>query len=228
MLLGNQQLSDFAYPVSVSPADPFTGPSSAVPGTLKGLNIGHDFDVGTSPEGDSWILTDTFGTAQLPIDGSAKYPTTVTVTWDVVVQKLNPDLTSVSPKSNATFALIRTSTQLAALGLSLEAASFFYHDGYYYMNFGQTCQNCAGYVYYLYSRGSPLSPYVDGGFLRGSDGCGAQNKGASVLPTSDGGQAIVSHMLAYRTSPKSSTLNGIWSQTIYYPLEFAADHTIKP
>ncbi|KAK8124247.1 uncharacterized protein PG998_000006 [Apiospora kogelbergensis] len=235
MLLGNQQLTDLAYLVSKSPAGPFSGPSSAAPGVLSGANIGHDFDIALGPDGTYWLLTDTMGKATLPIDGSGKYPTTVGITWDVVVQKLNPDLTSVPAPSDATFRLVRSATELAALDLSLEACSFFYHDGYYYMIFGQTCQNCAGFIYYLYSKDNPLGPYTDGGFLR-TDGCGAQNKGTSVLPTAHG-EVVVGAALAYRSSPTSVTLNGLvghannnqaLSQTFYYPLEFNADHTIKP
>ncbi|KLU86971.1 hypothetical protein MAPG_05977 [Magnaporthiopsis poae ATCC 64411] len=235
MLLGNQQLTDLAYLVSESPAGPFTGPTSAAPGVLSGPNIGHDFDVAVGPDGTSWLLTDTRSNATLPTDGSAKYPTTVAIAWDLVVQKFNPDLTSVPAQSNDTFRIVRTGAELAALGLSLEACSFFAHDGYYYMMFGQTCQNCAGYVYYLYSKGDPLGPYTDGGFLS-MHGCGAQNKGASVLPAAQG-EVVLAGALAYRTSPTSQTLNGVvahannnqaLSQTLYYPLEFNANHTIKP
>lgn len=235
MLLGNQDVTDLSYLTSKSPAGPFSGPSSAAPGILSGTNIGHDFDVAVGPDGSHWLLTDTWGNATLPTDGSAKYPTTTSVTWDVVVQKLNPDLVSVPPPTDETFRLVRSSTELAEQGLSLEACSFFHHDGHYYMMFAQTCQNCAGYVYYLYSAGGPLGPYTDGGFLR-DDGCGAQNKGASVLPTAQG-EVVVAAALAYRTSPTSLTADGLvghannnqaLSQTFYYPLEFNADHTIKP
>ena len=235
MILGNQAFVDFYYLVSESPAGPFRGPKDDYPGVLSGPYIGHDFDIAVAPDGTHWLLTDSKDAdVELRLDGTNPYPTTVGITWNIVVQKLNPDLVSVPEQSLETLKVIFTAKELADKGLSMEACSFFHHDGYYYMVFAQTCQNCAGMTYYFYSKGNPLGPYIDGGILR-EDGCGAQNKGANVLPTADG-EVILNGAMAYRTSPNSRTLNGIvahannnqaLSQTFFWPLEFNKDHTIK-
>ena len=94
--------------------------------------------------------------------------------WNIWVQQLTPDL----------IATVNTSGQ----NLMLEAIGDFSHEGNYYLTFGYTCQNCAGYIYYFHSE-TPLGPYKDGGFLS-FDGCGGQNKGANVLPTPNGTVAL--------------------------------------
>lgn len=228
MLLGNQQLTTFNYLTSRSPAGPWTDYR-----TLSGPYIGHDFDIAVAPNGDHWMLSDTFSNATvIPQPG---LPTTISIAWDAVVQKLNPDLTSVPAQSNDTLRVIFSGKELADRGLTMEACAFFYRDGYYYMTFAQTCQYCTGFTYYFYSKGDPLGPYTDGGVLR-LDGCGAQNKGANVLPSAQG-DIVVGPALAYRTSPDSLTVNGLvahannnqaLSQTFYWPLEFNDDHTMKP
>jgi len=71
--------------------------------------------------------------------------------------------------------------------------------------FGRTCQNCAGPIYYLYAK-NPLNPYKDGGYAS-LDGCGAQNKGTSILPSANS-PIVVAGALAYRTSATNVVVNG--------------------
>lgn len=103
--------------------------------------------------------------------------------WDIWIQKLTPNLTATLG-THRTSARIRTADSLAAQDLYLEASSFFYHKGYWYMMFGRTCQNCAGPIHYLYAE-NPLNPYKDDGYAR-LDGRGAQNKGTSILSSENG------------------------------------------
>lgn len=222
MFMGTSGEANFYYATSKSPGGPWTNP----PDRIKGANVNHDFDVAVGPDGSHYIISDPF-TDFVTFDTYYSLPI-----WDIWVQKLAPNLTATIG-TNETVALIRTAQSLHAQGLHLEAVSFFYYDGYWYMIFGRTCQNCAGPIYYLYSK-NPLGPYIDGGYLS-LDGCGAQNKGASVLP-SERGPIVVAGALGYRTSATNIVVNGsIWhgdnhqaaSSTFLFPLEFNDDHTIK-
>lgn len=222
MFMGGNAKSNFYYATSKSPSGPWSNP----PSLLAGSHVNHDFDVAVGPDGSHYILSDPF-TKYVPMDTYYSFPI-----WDIWVQKLTPNLTA-TVGTNDTSARIRTADSLAAQDLYLEASSFFYHDGYWYMMFGRTCQNCAGPIYYLYAK-NPLGPYKDGGYVS-LDGCGAQNKGTSILPSANG-PVVVAGALAYRTSATNIVVNGtIWhgdnhqaaSSTFLFPLEFNDDHTIK-
>lgn len=222
MLMGTGDESTFFYATSKSPSGPWSNP----PGRMTGAHVNHDFDVAVGPDGSHYILSDPF-TKRVPMEKYYNMPI-----WDIWVQKLAPNLTGTIGTNN-TSARIRTAESLFARNLHLEASSFFYHDGYWYMMFGRTCQNCAGPIYYMYSK-NPLGPYIDGGYVT-LDGCGAQNKGTNIIP-SENGPIVVAGALGYRTSATNIVVNGsIWhgdnhqaaSSTFFFPLEFNADHTIK-
>ncbi|CAL5867334.1 uncharacterized protein PFLUO_LOCUS1549 [Penicillium psychrofluorescens] len=222
MYMGSPSEGNFYYTTSKSPGGPWSNP----PRTMTGAHINHDFDVAVGPDGSHYIVSDPF-TEMISFNGYYTLPI-----WDIWVQKLAPNLTA-TVGTNETSARIRTARSLYAQGLHLEAASFFYHNGYWYMMFGRTCQNCAGPIYYLYAK-NPLGPYIDGGFVS-LDGCGGQNKGANVLPSAKG-PIVVAGNLGYRTSPTDIVVNGsIWhgdnhqaaSSTFFFPVEFNRDHTIK-
>jgi hypothetical protein len=224
MFMGGNAFNNFFYATSISPGGPWSNP----PSVMTGRNINHDFDIAVGPDGTHYILSD------IVPEGSTIQNLTSrgNPVWDIYVQQLGPNLTATAG-NNATGTLIRTAAQLRKQGLTLEACGFFYHDNYYYMTFGFTCQNCNGYVYYYYSQ-NPLGPYTDGGMLT-MDGCGAQNKGTNVLPSSQG-PIVLAGALGYRTSPGNLVVNGqinhadnqqAASSTYFFPLEFNSDHTIK-
>ncbi|CAK7200595.1 hypothetical protein SEUCBS139899_003293 [Sporothrix eucalyptigena] len=220
MIMGGNAKSNFFYATAASPAGPWSNP----PSVMAGAHINHDFDVAVGPDGTHYMLSDPFTNATLTTDG---YGVPV---WDLYVQQLAPNLTSTL---NTTATLIRSAEQLRDTGLTLEACGFFYHDGYWYLTVGMTCQNCAGYVYYYYAE-HPLGPYTDGGYLS-LDGCGGQNKGANVLPSA-AGPVVVAGSLGYKTGPDNLVVgDNIWhadnhqaaSSTYFFPLTFNADHTIR-
>ncbi|KUL87146.1 hypothetical protein ZTR_05615 [Talaromyces verruculosus] len=210
------------YATSKSPGGPWSDP----PQFMRGSYLNHDFDVAVGPDGTHYIVTDPF-TSTEAINAYYNMPI-----WDIWVQQLAPNLTSTMGTPETTVR-VRSTQSLQAQGLYLEAAGFFYYNGYWYMTFGRTCQNCAGPIYYYYSQ-NPLGPYTDGGLIS-LDGCGGQNKGANVLPSAQG-PVVVAGNLGYRTSPSNVVVNGsIWhgdnhqaaSSTYFFLLEFNADHTIK-
>ncbi|KAH8878756.1 hypothetical protein GQ53DRAFT_756472 [Thozetella sp. PMI_491] len=192
-----------------------------------------------APDGTFYMVTD----VKLGFDSS---PTkTTSEPWDIWVHKLASNLTTTVGRPD-TSALIRSASELAAQGLNLEASSAFYYDGHYYLLFGMTCQNCAGYIYGYYAT-DPLGPYTDLGVIS-QDGCSGQNKGAAVLPTADGKGVVINSILGYRTGPTNHVIaqsssvqsyysvnNYIWhgdnhqaaASTYWFPLEFDKDHTIK-
>lgn len=235
MIMGGDGLVAFYYATSPSPGGPWTEPE-----IFGGENTSHDFDVMVAPDGTHYMVADV-------LNGSRSYEPTDKgiVVFNIWVHQLAPNLTSTVGASN-TSVLIRTAAELTAAGLYLEASSAFYYDGYYYLLFGMTCQNCAGYTYAYYAT-EPLGPYTDLGLIT-EDGCGGQNKGAAVLPTPDGKGIVVNHVLGYRTGPTNYVIsqgsneqaylavnNYIWhadnhqaaSSTYWFPLEFNEDHTIK-
>lgn len=231
MIMGGDGLVGLYYATSSSPGGPWSSP----PGILGGEYVSHDFDIFTAPNGTHYILTDV-NPGFLATD-----PHNMS-TWSIYIQELAPNLTT-TVGTTGTMAEIRSSTELHAQGLNLEASSAFYHEGYYYLLFGMTCQNCPGYVYGYFAT-QPLGPYTDMGMLS-TDGCTAQNKGASVLPTPDGGTVVINHVLGYRTGPTNQvvaqdtyqqaylpTNNYIWhadnhqaaASTYWFPLEFHANN----
>lgn len=220
MYMGGNGFNNFFYATSDSPAGPWSNP----PSIMQGTNINHDFDVAVGPDGTHYMVSDTFvGVNTRPDQWSVPV-------WDIWIHQLAPNLTATI---DSTAVRIRTAQQLLAQNLTLEAVGFFYHDGHYYINFGFTCQNCAGYIYNYHST-SPFGPYADGGFIS-QDGCGGQNKGANVLPSPDG-PVVLAGNLGYRTGPTDLVFDGqLWhadnhqaaSSTYFFPLEFNADHTLK-
>ncbi|RMJ11841.1 hypothetical protein CDV36_008502 [Fusarium kuroshium] len=225
LYMGGDGRRGIYYATSKSPSGPWSNP----PGELRGDHLSHDFDVFVGPDDTHYIITDPFLGTIPSADGG--------LTWDIWVQQLAPDLIS-TVNTSETITLVRSAKQLFDQNLTLEATGAFYHDGYYYLMFGQTCQNCAGYIYYFYSE-SPLGPYKDGGYVS-RDGCGGQNKGANVLPTPDGGSIVLAGNLGYRTGPDNyvwsdGTQSYVWhgdnhqaaSSTYFFPLEFNRDHTLK-
>ncbi|RSL65572.1 hypothetical protein CEP53_003655 [Fusarium sp. AF-6] len=230
--LTNWELVDFYQPDMgvanvMKPLVPQAAPG-ATPGELRGDHLSHDFDVLVGSDNTHYIVSDPFLGTIPSADGG--------LTWDIWVQQLAPDLISTVNTSETT-TLVRSAKQLFDQNLTLEATGAFY-DGYYYLMFGQTCQNCAGYIYYFYSE-SPMGPYKDGGYVS-RDGCGGQNKGANVLPTPDGGSIVLAGNLGYRTGPDNSvwsdgTQSYVWhgdnhqaaSSTYFFPIEFNHDHTLK-
>ncbi|KAF3390088.1 hypothetical protein DPV78_011591 [Talaromyces pinophilus] len=227
MFMGGAGLRGIYYATSVSPSGPWSSP----PGILQGQYLSHDFEVFETPDGTHYIVTDPFAGRITNFDQAVP-------TWDIWVQQLEPNLTATANTPD-TMALVRSASQLIAQNLSLEAAGAFYKDGHYYLTFGMTCQNCAGYIYYYHST-SPLGPYQDGGFLS-LDGCGGQNKGVNVLPTPNNGTVVVASVLSYRTSQTNYVFHQgpvgyIWhgdnqqaaSSTFLFPIEFMDNHTIKP
>jgi hypothetical protein len=219
MFMGGNAFNNFFYATSKSPGGPWSNP----PSTMTGSNINHDFDVAVGPDGAHYMLSDVLPSSDLLSKGYI---------WNIWVQQLAPNLTA-TVGTNATSVQILSAQELRQQGLNLEACGFFYHDSYYYMTFGFTCQNCAGYVYYYYSQ-SPFGPYRDGGMLS-TDGCGGQNKGANVLPSRNG-PVVLAGSLGYRTSPNGYVVAGqishgdnhqAASSTYFFPLEFNDDHTIK-
>lgn len=227
LYMGGAGTTGIYYATSASPSGPWSNP----PGLLQGRYLSHDFDVFVGPNGTHYIVTDPFENWIEESQGEA------IPTWDIWVQELAPNLTSTINTPD-TVAQVRSATELINQGLTLEASGAFYKDGYYYLVFGMTCQNCAGYIYYYYSE-NPFGPYVDGGMLT-KDGCGGQNKGINVLPTPNGGSVIVAGVLGYRTGPTNYVYHWgnrgyIWhadnhqaaSSTFFFPLEFDRDHRIK-
>ncbi|KAI6753728.1 hypothetical protein FGRA07_05154 [Fusarium graminearum] len=223
LFMGGNAHSNFYYATSKSPGGPWSNP----PSLMTGDYLTHDFDIAVGPDGAHYILTDTrTSVSEIQATGHS------VPVWDIYVQKLAPNLTS-TVGTNSTSKLIRTAKELLKQGLNLEACGFFYHDSYWYQTYSYTCQNCPGYIYYLYAK-DPLGPYTDGGYIS-LDGCGGQNKGANVLPSAKG-PVVIAGNLAYRTSLTNHVLNGdIWhadnhqaaSSTSFFPLEFSDDHTIK-
>ena len=225
LYMGGDGMKGIYYTTSKSPSGPWQDP----PMELQGQHLSHDFDIFSGPDGTHYIVSDPFenwienGPDAVPI-------------WDIWVQQLAPNLTStVNTRKSTT--LVRSAAQLAAQNLTLEATGAFYHDGFYYLMFGMTYQNCAGYIYYYYSENA-LGPYKDGGFVS-KDGCGGQNKGANVLPTTNG-SVVVAGNLGYRTGPSNYVYRGgkegyIWhadnhqaaSSTYLFPLQFHDNHTIQ-
>jgi hypothetical protein len=175
------------------------GPWSKPPSLMTGEHLTHDFDIAVGPDGAHYILTDTWANTM-----ENQAPGHSVPVWDIYVQKLAPNLTS-TVGSNSTSKLIRAANDLYKQGLNLEACGFFYHDSYWYQTYSYTCQNCPGYIYYLYAK-DPLGPYTDGGYIS-LDGCGGQNKGANVLPSAKG-PTVLAGNLAYRTSPTNHVLKG--------------------
>ncbi|ENH66300.1 N-sulfoglucosamine sulfohydrolase [Fusarium oxysporum f. sp. cubense race 1] len=223
LFMGGNDQSNFYYATSKAPGGPWSEP----PSLMTGEHLTHDFDVAVGPDGAHYILTDTWSNVTENQATGHSVPV-----WDIYVQKLAPNLTS-TVGSNSTLALIRSAKDLHKQGLNLEACGFFYHDSYWYQTYSYTCQNCPGYIYYLYAK-DPLGPYTDGGYIS-LDGCGGQNKGANVLPSAKG-PIVLAGNLAYRTSPTNHVLNRqIWhadnhqaaSSTSFFPIEFNEDHTIK-
>ncbi|KAM0540661.1 hypothetical protein ACHAO7_011006 [Fusarium culmorum] len=223
LFMGGNDQSNFYYATSKSPGGPWTNP----PSLMIGDYLTHDFDIAVGPDGAHYILTDTWATV---FENQA--PGHSVPVWDIYVQKLAPNLTSAVGTNN-TSKLIRSAKDLLKQGLNLEACGFFYRDSYWYQTYSYTCQNCPGYIYYLYAK-DPLGPYTDGGYIS-LDGCGGQNKGANVLPSANG-PIVLAGNLAYRTSPTNRVLNGeIWhadnhqaaSSTSFFPIEFNDGHTIK-
>ena len=214
-----------------------SGPWSNPPRLLNGSFLSHDFDIATGPDGTSYIVTDIS-------QGSLSTPTGVLTVpvWPIYVQQLTPDLLS-TVNTTATISLIRTAQQLlndtmgGVNGLSLEAIGFFYNPQtkMYYITAGNTCQNCAGYIFYLYAK-SPFGPYTDGGFLS-LDGCTGQNKGVMTVPDASGNPVFLAGNLVYRTGLDNLVYNNsIWhadnnqaaSSTNFYRLGFNSDGTMQP
>ncbi|KAL1888215.1 hypothetical protein Sste5346_009689 [Sporothrix stenoceras] len=220
MFMGGNGQGNFFYATSTSPAGPWSNP----PSIMEGSKITHDFDIAVGPDGTHYILTDPFTSGFLSSDVN------VPPVWDIYVQQLAPNLTSTV---NSSFTLVRSAQQVRDMGLTLEACGFFYHDAHWYLTFGKTCRNCAGYIYYMYAD-NPLGPYIDGGFIS-LDGCGGQNKGANVLPSANG-PVVLAGNLGYKTGPDNLVIGGkvyhadnqqAASSTFFFPLKFNADHTIK-
>lgn len=227
MFMGRASLTDnFYYATSKSPGGPWSQP----PGVMQGTAITHDFDIAVGPNGDHYMVTDVTNN---------KYTSDSVPQWDLWVHKLAPNLTSTV--GNDSSVLFRTGESLwNDQGLTLEATGFFYHEGFWYITWGETVQNGAGYVYYHYAQ-NPLGPWKDGGFVS-MDGCGAQNKGVNILPSSQG-PVILAGMLGYRTSPSNYVTQGgqhnlgahVWhadnqqaaSSTYFFPIEFNEDHSLK-
>ncbi|RGP71249.1 glycoside hydrolase family 43 [Fusarium longipes] len=223
LFMGGNDQSNFYYATSKSPGGPWSNP----PSLMAGDHLTHDFDIAVGPDGDHYILTDTWASVL-----EVQAPGHSVPVWDIYVQKLAPNLTS-TVGTNSTSKMIRSAKDLLKQGLNLEACGFFHHDSYWYQTYSYTCQNCPGYIYYLYAE-NPLGPYKDGGYIS-LNGCGGQNKGANVLPSAKG-PIVLAGNLAYRTSPTNHVLDGkIWhadnhqaaSSTSLFPIEFNDDHTIK-
>ena len=232
MFMGGAPTS-FWVSTGPTPAGPWSDP----PVLVEGPNLSHDFDIAQGPDGSQYILCD-------PFQGSIRTPTGVldVPLWPLWVMKLAPDLLSVV-NTTETVHQIRTPQELLAntaggpSGLDLEATGFFYNPKYdtWYITAGYTCQNCAGYIYYLYSHSGPYGPYKDGGFLT-LDGCGGQNKGVMRLPSS-AGDIFLAGNLHYRTGPTNLIYNGtVWhadnnqaaSSTNFFPFEYEEDGRLKP
>ncbi|KAG8353865.1 hypothetical protein FVEN_g8121 [Fusarium venenatum] len=222
LFMGGNDQSNFYYATSKSPGGPWSNP----PSLMTGEHLTHDFDIAVGPDGEHHILTDTWASVL-----EVQAPGHSVPVWDIYVQKLAPNLTSTVGTN--TSKLIRSAKDLLKQGLNFEACGFFYHDSYWYQTYSYTCQNCPGYIDYLYAK-DPLGPYTDGGYVS-LDGCGGQNKGANVLPSAKG-PIVLAGNLAYRTGPTNHVLNGeIWhadnhqaaSSTSFFPIEFNDDHTIK-
>jgi hypothetical protein len=76
--------------------------------------------------------------------------------WDLWVHKLASNLTSTLGNDSSVL-LRKGESHCKNQGLTLEATGFFYHDGYWYITWGETVQNGAGDVYYPYAQ-NPLRP----------------------------------------------------------------------
>lgn len=222
MFMGGTLMSNFYFAIAASPGGPWSDP----PQLMNGSHVSHDFDIAAGPDGTHYMVSDVWSGLYSDSTGWGA------PVWDIWVQQLTPELTS-TVGTNTTSVLIRSASELKKQNLTLEASGFFFHEGYWYMTFGKTCQNCNGYIYYYYAE-QPLGPYLDGGFIS-SDGCGGQNKGANVLPTPDG-EVVLAGVLGYRTSPSDLFHDGnLWhadnhqaaSSTFFFPLEFNDNHTLK-
>ncbi|ORX38015.1 hypothetical protein BD324DRAFT_413772 [Kockovaella imperatae] len=232
MFMGGPATS-FYVTTGPSPAGPWADP----PSLLQGEHLSHDFDIAQDANGTHYIVSDIFEGIDLTPTGVLAVPV-----WPIWVQELAPNLTS-TVGTNSTVQLVRTAAQLlnntdgGSQGLSLEAIGFFYNEDFdmWYIIAGKTCQNCDGYIYYLYSKNGPFGPYEDGGYISG-DGCGGQNKGVMQLP-SVGGSSFYAGNLLYRTSATDLVYNAsIWhadnSQAIasanYYPFKYSSDGLLLP
>lgn len=237
MIMGGGPPTAFWYATGSSPKGPWSDP----PSLMQGPNLGHDFDIAVGPDGTHYMVVDTIATLGNPTTymttptGAASVPV-----WPIYVHQMNANLTGVVG-TNDTMALVFSVAQsryaklAGSEGLTLEAIGFFYRKGFYYIVAGETCQNCAGYIFYLYAT-SPLGPYKEGGYIS-LDGCGGQNKGVMKVPNAAGEDVFLAGNLQYRTGPTNLVFNDtIWhadnnqaaSSTAFFKYEFNDDGTIKP
>lgn len=127
MIMGGGTIEqNFYYTTSDSPGGPWTMP----PGVMQGDHISHDFDIAVGPDGKHYIVTDVW---------TGNYNSDSVPVWDLWVQELAPNLTSTA--GNTSSVLIRQVTPLwEDQGLTLEAVGIFYHDGYWYITWGETAK----------------------------------------------------------------------------------------
>jgi hypothetical protein len=186
-----------------------------------GRYLSHDLNIMVEPDGSGYVASDVMADIKNGVPS-----------WDVWVQKLNPDLTGTAGEA------IRVMSHT-----SFEGIGFFEHEGYWYLVGGHTCPNCPSTnISYLMAH-SPLGPWTNGdGAMQdptqptqlSDDGCLGQDKGANVLP-SPSGPVVLEGIMQYRSSPLDSghflvhgDNNQAIANTYWWPLRFDREHRIEP
>jgi hypothetical protein len=213
------------YAVADTPAGPWGNLVQAT-----GNHLAHDFDIMVGPDGSGWITTDVFSGSYVP--GTAALPQ-----WDVWVQQLNPAMTGTVDTPQ---------TQVEVMHKTdFEGIGFLQKDGHWYLTGGPTCGNCQAPIQYVMAA-SPLGPWsnengdtgaaLTEGTALSADGCGGQNKGANVLPSTVG-DVVLEGIFGYRMGTTSYVQNGrvvhgdnsqAIASTYWIPLQFDGSHHILP
>ncbi|ENH98734.1 hypothetical protein COCC4DRAFT_45826 [Bipolaris maydis ATCC 48331] len=219
-----QRTGSFYYAIADTPYGPWSEPQ-----LINGDHLAHDYDIADGPDGSVYVVTDVYS----GYDDQNAVPL-----WDVYVQKINEDMTGTVGTNNTT-SLIMNKAHWEGIG-------FFYNLGWWYITGGPTCANCEVPIWYAKSR-DPFGPYytasgrkvseVREGTVLSENGCGAQNKGANVLPTANGGQVVLTGAWGYRTDPQDFSLEGhvshgsnaqAISSTYWFPQNFDNDGNLQP
>ncbi|KAI0024074.1 glycosyl hydrolase [Xylariomycetidae sp. FL0641] len=213
---------DFTGGVFFSEGDTPLGPWSD-PTVIEGDHLSHDYDIVVDNDTDtSYIVTDVFSGDYDEATGAPL--------WDLYIQQLKPDFSGVV--GNSTDA---NATHLILPAADFEAIGAVYVNGSFYITGGPTCGNCAAAIQ-VTSAPALTGPWTPLANLS-SDGCTGQNKGATLLPTADGTDAVLGAVWGYRTNPTSLHPNGsvvhgdnsqAISSTYWFPYEFGDDGALLP
>lgn len=215
------------YSISASPTGPWTALAQ-----VSGSHLAHDYDLAVGPDGTAYVVTSSFSGAFASGTGAPL--------WDIWVQQLNPEMTATTGSGAEVMQ-----------DADFEGVSFFEHEGYWYIEGGPTVSNGPVPIGYFMAP-NPLGPWTDAaghaaattaqGTLLAENGCGGQNKQASVLPSPEG-PVVLASSWGYRTSatdyvvPTDYNASGAVahadnsqaiSSTYWFPLQFNAAHHIRP